>query len=68
MSELIMNKCLLFLSFFLFLSFATPVAYGSSQAKGRMGAMATGLHHSHRNARSELHLQTTSLLVATPDP
>ena len=32
----------------LFLLFrATPVAYGGSQARGRIGATAAGLHHSH---------------------
>ena len=28
-----------------------PSAYRSSQARGQVGAMATGLHHSHSNAR-----------------
>ena len=32
---------------------ATPVAYGSSQARGRIGAVAAGLHHS--GTRSEPH-------------
>ena len=32
---------------------ATPMAYGSSQARGQVGAVAAGLHHSHSNARSE---------------
>ena len=31
-------------------------AYGGSQAKGRMGAIAASLHHSHSNSRSEPHL------------
>ena len=39
---------LLFLLFFLFK--AILVAYGSSQARGRMGAAAASLCHSHRNA------------------
>ena len=44
--------------FFFFWSFvfclfrATPAAYGGSQARGLIGAVATGLHHSHSNARS----------------
>ena len=46
----------------------TPVAYGSSQARGRMGATAAGLHHSHSNARSEPPLRPTPQLMATPDP
>jgi len=34
-----------------------PVAYGSSQARGQIGAAATtGLHHSHIITRLELHL------------
>ena len=39
------------LSFFL----AAPVAYGGSQARGQIGAIAAGLHHSHSNARSLTH-------------
>ena len=35
---------------------AAPEAYGSSQARGRIGATAAGLHHSHSNARFEPHL------------
>ena len=34
---------------FFFLFMAIPVTYGSSQAKGRIGAAATGLHHSRNN-------------------
>ena len=32
---------------------AVPIAYGSSQARGQIGATAAGLHHSHSNAGSE---------------
>ena len=40
---------------FLFLLFrATPTASGSSQARGPIGATASGLYHSHSNVRSEL--------------
>ena len=35
---------------------ASPEAYGGSQARGRIGAVATGLCHSHSNIRSELCL------------
>ena len=43
--------------FFFFLLFrATPLAYGSSQARSLTGATAAGLHHSHSNTRSELCL------------
>ena len=34
---------------------AAPTAYGGSQARGPIGAMAAGLHHSHSNARSLAH-------------
>ena len=47
---------------------AAPAAYGSSQAKGQIGATATSLYHSHSNARSELHLQPTPQLTARQDP
>ena len=42
----------LFIYFFgLFaISWAAPVAYGGSQARGPIRAIATGLHHSHSNA------------------
>ena len=32
---------------------AAPVAYGSSQARGRIGAEAAGLHQSHSNTGSK---------------
>ena len=31
---------------------AAPVAYGGSQARGPIRAVAVNLHHSHSNARS----------------
>ena len=48
--------------FFFFLSFvfclyrAAPVAYGGSQARGQIGAIAAGLRHSHSNTGLELCL------------
>ena len=49
-----------FVSFFVFCLFrAAPKAYGSSQARGRIGATAAGLHHSSRQrqirAASAIH-------------
>ena len=35
---------------------AAPVAYGRSQASGRVGAIAAGLHHSQSHTTLELHL------------
>ena len=52
---------------FFFLFRAAPTAYGNSQARGRIGATAAGLHHSH-NTRSELPLQPTRQLLAMLDP
>ena len=46
---------------------AALAAYGGSQAKGRIGAVATSLCQSHSNAGSELRLQPTPQLIATPD-
>ena len=57
-----------FYLFIFWLFGATHVAYGVSQARGLNGAIATGLCHSHNNARSEPFLQSTSQLMATPDP
>ena len=50
------------------ISWAAPAAYGGSQARGRIGAIATGLRQSHSNAGSEPRLQPTPQLTATPDP
>ena len=47
---------------------AVPAAFGSSQARGPMGAAAANLGRSHSNARSELHLGPTLQLMAKPDP
>ena len=44
------------------------MAHGSSQARGRIGAVATGLRNSHSKAGSELHLGPTPQLRATLDP
>ena len=50
----------LFIYFCLFaFSRAALVAYGGAQARGRIGAVAAGLHQSHSNAGSEPHLQPT---------
>ena len=56
--------------FYLFICLfkATPEAYEGSQARGRIGAVATGLHHSHSHARSEPRLRPTPQLRAMPDP
>ena len=43
-----------------------PMAYGGGQAKGQMGAAATGLCHS--NVDSKLYLRPTPQLTATLDP
>ena len=55
---------------FLFIYFfrATLAAYGSSQPRGRIGAAAAGLCHSHSNMGSELGLPLISQLMAMPDP
>ena len=49
-------------------SWAAPAAYGGSQARGQIGAVAIGLRQSHSNVGSELHLQPTPQLMATLDP
>ena len=68
----------LFLSFFFFCFFvflvflvfhlfrAAPTAYGGSQARGGNRAVATGLHHSYSNVRSDL--RPTPQLMAMPYP
>ena len=53
----------LFIYFFvLAISWATPAAYGSSQARGQIGAAATSLRQSQSNTGSEPCLQPTPQL------
>ena len=47
---------------------ATPAAHESSQARGRTGAAAAGLHRSHSHAGSEPRLPPTPQLSMTLDP
>ena len=49
-------------------SWAAPAAYGDSQARGPIGAAATGLRQRHSNAGSKPRLPPTPQLTATPDP
>ena len=59
----------LFLAFSeLFSFYGTPVAYGSSWARGRIRAAVASLYHSHSNSTTEPHLQPMLQLVAMPDP
>ena len=55
-----LQSIFIFLFYFIFFVFcplrAMPVAYGDSQARGLIRAVAAGLCQSHGNARSELHL------------
>ena len=58
------NSCWVFKKFYLFIYLfllfkATPMAYGGSQARGQIGAVAASLHHSHSYARSKPCLQPT---------
>ena len=62
-----------FFSFLFFRSFcmfsrATPAAYGGSQARGRIGAVAASLRQSHSNAGSQLRLRPIPQLTAMLDP
>ena len=48
-----------------FFCFLSHMLWGS---QGLLGAAAASLYHSHSNSGSELHLQPTPQLMATPDP
>ena len=50
------------------ISWAALAAYGGSQARGRIGAIAAGLRQSHSNVGSEPRLQPTPQLTAMSDP
>ena len=58
-----------FFLFFFGLFRASPVAYGSSQARGSIGAVATGLHYTTAtsNTCSKPYLQPTPQLTAVLD-
>ena len=61
--------CLFCFVFGLFaFSRAAPTAYGGSQARDRIGAVAAGLCQSHSNTRSEPYLRPAPQLRATPGP
>ena len=47
---------------------AAPTAYVGSQARGPIGAVAAGLHHSHSNTGSQPRLRPTPQLTATLEP
>ena len=49
------------------ISWAAPAAYGGSQARGQIAAIAAGLHQSHSSAGSEPHLRPTPQFTATLD-
>ena len=49
-------------------SWATPPAYGGSQARGLIGTVAASLRQSHSNMESEPCLRPTPQLTATLDP
>ena len=57
-----------FFFFFFAISWAAPAAYGGSQARGLIRAIAARLCHSHSNVGSEPYLQPTPQFTATPDP
>ena len=59
----------IYLFIYLFCLFrAAPVAYGGSQARGLIRAVAASLRQSHINARSEPSLQPAQQLTAMLHP
>ena len=65
-----LDACSLLFFFFSFLLLfrAVPKAYGSSQVRGRIGAVASCIYHSHINARFKPSLRQTPQLTARLDP
>ena len=54
--------------FFFFRDTPMAVAYGGSQPRGQIIAVAAGLYHSHRNTGSKWRLPPTPLFMATLGP
>ena len=71
-SSTVRSHCNIYLFIYSFVIFvfssAAPRAYGGSQARGLIGAVASHLCQSYSNSGSEPHLQPTPQLTATPDP
>ena len=59
----------IYLFYFMFFCLfrASPKAFGGSQARGRIRAVAAGLCHSYSQAGSKPRLQPTPQLTVTPD-
>ena len=69
LQSFVLSVCLFVCLFCLFaISWAAPMAYGGSQARGRIGAIAASLRQSHSNGGSEPCLRPTPQLTATLDP
>ena len=67
LQSFVLSVCLFVCLFCLFaISWAAPMAYGGSQARSRIRAVAAGLSHS--NVGSEPCLRPTPQLTATLDP
>ena len=67
---LLLEVSVYFILFYRLFAFskAAAEAYGSSQARGLIRAVAAGLRQSHSNTGSEPCLQPTPQVTATPDP
>ena len=68
LEELKLREVFLVCFCFVCLARATRVAHGSYQTRGRIGAAAASLCHSHSKPRSDLHLHPRPKLAAMPDP
>ena len=60
--------CFCFVLFCFGLFRAAPTAYGGSQARALIGAVAANLHHSYSNSGSKPRLRPTPQVTAMPDP
>ena len=58
---------LIFFSCLFAIFWAAPMAYGGSQVRGQIEAVATSLRQSHSNSGSEARLQPTPQLTAMLD-
>ena len=65
-----LKNYIIFIYLFIYFSFsrAAPMAYGGTQGRGLIGAVATALRQSHSNVGYEPCLQPTPQLTAIPDP
>ena len=62
------EQAILDFNFFFFFVFLGPTAYGGSQARGLIGAVAASLSHSHSHSHSQIRAASVTYTTAHRNP